>query len=547
MSASRESVSVRKARGAYFTPDRLAALMARWAIRDRRDRVLEPSCGEAAFLVAAARTLRDLGARRVDRHRLTGIDIDPESVQRAERILQAEARATADLSVQDFYEMPPVAAYDAVIGNPPYIRYQSFNGMNRARSLEAAFAQGVSLSGLASSWAAFVVHASAFLSRTGRLGLVLPGELLSVNYAEPVRQFLRERFGTVRILSFDERIFPEVEQNVVVLLAEGEGPAPGIQFERANGLGDAGQARGRRWRPPAAGGKWVTGTLDDEVADLLEELRAQTMIAPLSSWGRIELGAVTGANSYFALSADEAKARGLGERDLVPLLPTRSTFGMEPSFTQTRWNNLRGEGAKSYLFQPRTPLSKAARRYITFGEAQGVHKAYKCRNRTPWWYVPGVARPTLFLSYMSHVSPRMVANRARIAHLNTVHGLHLAEGRRMLGARLLPLAVLSTLTRLSAELVGRTYGGGVLKLEPGEAKELLVPSWESLQAADDLLRDVRRAFVRASKRKAWDSASELVDEALLDEVFELSVDSKEVLQRALTVMQNRRRLKRSGR
>jgi adenine-specific DNA methylase len=520
--------------------------MARWAIRDRRDRVLEPSCGEAAFLVSAARTLRELGARRVDGRRLTGIDIDAESVQRAERILRAEDGAGAEFSVQDFYQLAPAADYDAVIGNPPYIRYQSFSGTNRARALEAALAQGVSLSGLASSWAAFVVHAAAFLRPSGRLALVLPEELLSVNYAEPVRRFLKDRFGSVRILSFAERIFPEVEQNVVVLLAEGEGPAEGIQFVRANALDDVDQARRRRWDPPTEGGKWVLGTLDDEVSELLDRLRDQGLIVPLSQWGRIELGAVTGSNDFFALSADESKAQKLGERDLMPLLPTRSIFGLEPSFTQTRWQELRDEGAKCYLFQPTTPLSRAARQYIAGGEARGVHEAYKCRKRSHWWYVPGVRQPNLFLSYMSHVSPRVVANRANVAHLNTVHGVHLAAGRRMLGARQLPLAVLSTLTRLSAELVGRTYGGGVLKLEPSEAKELLVPSPESLEAADDTLRDARQAFMQESKRRAWERASELVDEILLDDVYDLHVNSKHLLQRALTLMQNRRGVKRKG-
>lgn len=41
---------LRKARGAFFTPPELCRYMAEWAIRAPTDRVLEPSCGEAAFL-----------------------------------------------------------------------------------------------------------------------------------------------------------------------------------------------------------------------------------------------------------------------------------------------------------------------------------------------------------------------------------------------------------------------------------------------------------------------------------------------------------------
>jgi adenine-specific DNA-methyltransferase len=39
---------------------------------------------------------------------------------------------------------------------------------------------------------------------------VLPAELLSVNYAAPVRRYLTERFAHVRLVLFDERVFPGV-------------------------------------------------------------------------------------------------------------------------------------------------------------------------------------------------------------------------------------------------------------------------------------------------------------------------------------------------
>lgn len=37
--------AVRKERGAFFTPEPIASFIARWALREGSDRVLEPSCG----------------------------------------------------------------------------------------------------------------------------------------------------------------------------------------------------------------------------------------------------------------------------------------------------------------------------------------------------------------------------------------------------------------------------------------------------------------------------------------------------------------------
>src|SRR5207249_2123440 len=94
----------------------------------------------------------------------------------------------------------------------------------------------------------------------------------------------------------------------------------------------------------------------------------------------------------------------------------------------------------------------------------------------------------LFLTYMNHDTPRLVRNEARLGYLNSVHGVTLARGHRALGRQLLPVGTLNTVTMLGAEIVGRAYGGGLLKVEPKEADLLPVPSPEMLEGArDDLL------------------------------------------------------------
>ena len=93
-------------------------------------------------------------------------------------------------------------------------------------------------------------------------------------------------------------------------------------------------------------------------------------------------------------------------------------------------------------------------------------KAYKCRVRAPWWKVPRVAVPDAFLTYMNHDTPRIVTNRAGVACLNSIHGVTFADAHRQLAMDLLPMAALNTVTLLGSELVGRSYGGGVLKIEP---------------------------------------------------------------------------------
>ena len=48
-----------KLRGGYYTPLSVAQWLARWAIRSGTDRILEPSCGDGAFLAAAMSALEN--------------------------------------------------------------------------------------------------------------------------------------------------------------------------------------------------------------------------------------------------------------------------------------------------------------------------------------------------------------------------------------------------------------------------------------------------------------------------------------------------------
>ena len=184
-----DTTELRKARGAFFTPPEIAHYLVGWAVRSPEDRVLEPSCGEASFLLAAADRLKSVGANPLCLgEQLHGVEIHEASARNAESLLQ-DVGCDARVSVNDFFAHVAPITYDAVVGNPPFVRYQKFSGVARARSLEVALAQGVRLSGLASSWAAFVVKAAMHLAPDGRLALVLPAELLSVNYAKEVRRF----------------------------------------------------------------------------------------------------------------------------------------------------------------------------------------------------------------------------------------------------------------------------------------------------------------------------------------------------------------------
>jgi adenine-specific DNA-methyltransferase len=517
VTAVADTPALRKARGAFFTPPALSRYVAEWAVREPDDLVLEPSCGESAFLLAAGERLGALRGGPPRSGQLSGVELHDVSARRSRDLLTA-AGLSGSVITGDFFHFPPRACYNAVIGNPPYVRYQDFVGVARAVSREAALAQGVRLTGLASSWAAFTVHASLFLRPGGRLGLVLPAELLSVNYAAEVRAFLMRRFARVRLVMFKERVFPEVQEEVVLLLAEGQGPTDHcelLQLADAAALEDL-DHMSYSWSPPAGGGKWTPALLSTEALDVYRTVEAGNGYNRLGDWGRITLGAVTGNNKFFALPQTRVDELGLQEGDLVPLSPPGSRHLRAGTLTLSGWRQLRSDGQSAVLFRPCERPSGAARAYIAAGEATGVHETYKCRVRDIWWRVPLSPVADLLLTYMNAGAVQMATNRAGLRHLNSVHGVVLHPTHRQLGRDLLALASLNSMTLLGAELVGRAYGGGMLKLEPREADVLPVPEPALLSGMSGLrLRDLRPRLTRLLRGGRLEDAVDIVDQVLL--------------------------------
>lgn len=537
-----DTAELRKARGAFFTPEAITRFISHWAIRSSDDTVLEPSMGDAAFLVSAVDRLRKLRGESAAAPRVDGVEIHAASAHVARSRIE-EAGGIPDITVSDFFRVEPRPRYTAVVGNPPYIRYQDFTGESRTRSREAALKVGVSLTALASSWAAFTIHSALFLQTGGRMGLVLPAELLSVNYAAAVRQFLFDKFRSIELVLFNEQVFPEAEADVVLLLADGfgEGPTDHATIHQANDASAlATMDLPTRWTPPDPAGKWTGLLVRADATEPLRSLTESGHFTHLETWGDTTLGMVTGNNKFFALSPDRVAELGLTRKDLVRLSPPGSAHlrGLELSHSQM--TGLGREGKAIWLFRPSESLSPAAQAYVDTGHRAGVDQAYKCRVRKPWYRVPLVPAADLLLTCMNADTPRLTTNSAGAHHLNSVHGVYLRDPLTELGRELLPLASLNSITLLNAEMVGRSYGGGILKLEPREADVWAVPSPRLIRDREEQLRSVKSKASRLLQNGNLADAVHLVDEALLLDSGVVTQGALDTVREAHTNMTNRR-------
>lgn len=541
-----------KALGAYYTDSPVAHFLVTWAVRRSTDTVLDPSFGGGVFLYAASRRLRDLGGDPAAQ--IFGVELSASAHR------QVGARLASDLSIaaphllhSDFFEILPerLPLVDAVVGNPPFIRYQRFTGEVRQRALRRAAEQGLKLSALSSSWLPFLVHSIRFLREGGRLAMVIPFEIGHAAYARPVLDYLARSFHSVEFLTFRKKLFPDLSEDTILLLADGRSSGtltarfqlrdllhaaelPSILDEKS-ALHSTVQTLDAR-RISDGTHRLIENLIPAKARSLYRRLRADDATIPLGDLADVGIGYVTGANDFFHLSAEQARCWRIPQRYLRPAVRRgRALQGLR--FTPEDWRRLlSGSDAGHLLALPASGgLPESVQAYLAEGLRNEVHRAFKCRNRTPWYHVPHVYLPDCFLTYMSGHVPRLVANEARAVAPNTLHVLRLRPDTLRSGAALAALWQTS-LTQLSVEIEGHALGGGMLKLEPTEAERVLLPRIQSESGLEDLALYLD-GLVR---HQGHEAALEYADQELLEKRLGLSLRDIQSLREAAASLRARR-------
>jgi len=248
---------------------------------------------------------------------------------------------------------------------------------------------------------------------------------------------------------------------------------------------------------------------------------------------------VTGANDFFHLDPATVKDWRIPNCFLRPCVRRgRALAGLR--LTREDWRNLLARKEACFLLElpAQGQLPESVWRYLMRGQQMGVHNAFKCRTRKPWCRVPHVYLPDGFLTYMSGDLPRLVANDAGVVAPNSLHILRLHPGTWISSDGIAALWRTS-LARLSAEVEGHALGGGLLKLEPGEAEQVLLPS---VSGNADL--EVLATELDQIARGSGDAAcSQHADQSLLRRELGLSASDVQLLRETAELLRERRALR----
>src|SRR5262249_24979074 len=151
---------------------------------------------------------RALGASGQEIARLIrGVELDCGEARKARLRLEAAGHSGLSIQIGDFFRSCRAALargelVDVVLGNPPFIRYQSFTDQIRDPAFELMRSEGLHPSRLTNAWVPFLVASTMLLRPAGRLAMVIPAELLQVGYAAELRNYLSTHYRDIRLFTF---------------------------------------------------------------------------------------------------------------------------------------------------------------------------------------------------------------------------------------------------------------------------------------------------------------------------------------------------------
>ena len=479
----------KKLRGGYYTPKEIAEFLTQWAISSTDTRLLEPSCGDGNFLIAAVDAFIRLGVtKKAIPKFLTGVELDTNEADKATSRLNSFGVPVSSEQIvnTDFFKfcrekLDKNIRYDAIVGNPPFIRYQDFIEEQREIALGLLESAGMHPNRLMNSWVPFLVGSTLLLDDYGRLAMIIPAELLQVNYSAELRLFLSRQYSRITLITFRRLLFEGVQQEIVLLLGEKNGiERTGIRTIELNGINDLKSyehtnfSRTELKPMDHSKEKWTQYFLTKSEIDLIRRLRNDPRLTSLGDLASVDVGVVTGFNDFFVLTKEKRDLHELNKYT-VPIV-TRSAHLSGIGFSN---KDLRANIEKNYpvflLNSPDEELTEIElplRKYIEDGEARNVNKGYKCRIRKRWYIVPSVWIPDAFLLRQVHSYPKVILNKTEATCTDTIHRVKFLKGTN---GEAFTAAFLNSLTFAFSEIIGRSYGGGVLELEPNEAEHLPIP------------------------------------------------------------------------
>lgn len=485
------SLNHRKDYGQFFTPLPIARLMAKWIMKCNPKTVLDPAFGLGVFYdeVIKLNPENELIFR--------GYEID-------EYILKYFNNNSKRLNCSVFhidYLETHCNRFDAIICNPPYMRFQKF--LKRHDVLpKIEKTTGKKLIGYSNISSVFLVKSLQELTENGNLAYIMPFEFFNTGYGTEIKKCLLENHLLKQIIIFsnEKEIFPDATTTVCILLCKNDNKEEPIKItaiktnEEIDSISDISNFYQRKILASDLpfNKKWTP-----IIRSLFSEQEIPEDFCKLSFYGIFTRGIATGANSFFSLSKSKIEKWRLDENNICKCI-TKSSQLREAIFTEPDFDKLYNSDKPVYCLDVKNHANQQIIKYLMEGERLGYNRRYLTRTRNIWYKIEHRKPAPILFGVFNRGRLKVVRNFTEAINFTCFHCFY----PNMFGLKYVDRLFVYFLSDIGQNIIKtnrRRYGDELDKFEPGDLNDCLCPNQNQFDNIDD--KDVEEVLCLAKTNK----------------------------------------------
>lgn len=474
--AQREAL---RKKGQFWTPDWLAEAMVAYATAGGAASVYDPAVGAGAFFRAARKVAKEIGREL----HLAGAELHRGVLSDA---IEAglTARDLKDVDERDFVLCPPPTQLESIVANPPYLRHHRLPPETKLQLRGFGHhVLGSALDGRAGYHVYFLLRALTLLQPGGRLAFVMPADTCEGVFAQTLWRWITKNFRLDAVITFapEATPFPGVDTNAIVFLIQRKPPVQSFRWVSCT-------ARGGELK------HWLASDLRATPGPILSVVEAALARGVSQGLSRCPIedeeegitlgdlafvmrGIATGANEFFHLTRADVQRLGIPPRFVISAVGrTRDVSG--DTITREMVEELDARGRPTQLLTldnaPIEKLPKTLQAYLKSGETMGLPFRPLIASRRPWYKMEVRRIPPFLFAYLGRRNARFIRNEAGVVPLTGFLCVYpRSSDRDAIESLWAALSHPDTVAGLSR--VGKSYGGGAVKVEPRALERLPIP------------------------------------------------------------------------
>lgn len=483
-----------KLKGIYYTPKGLAEFLVRPLIDRSNLTIFDPAFGEGSLLLSAEKIFNATKGRTNGNLKLFGCDIHPVNGL-------LEHLPISNLLALDFFEYPMTNKFDVILMNPPYIRHHLI-GRTKIEKYQKLISNICHLDSKSDLWTYFLVKSIAHLKKGGGVGAILPWSFLQADYSRNIRIWLSEIFGKITVLALGAEYFNNAKERVVLVWLKDYGkPCQSVKIDFSKRINDNIKYEN------IVVDQWVSDKVvfhrNDDSESIISSYVHDFGFSTFDNWADVKIGVVTGADYYFILSDTSAREIGASKKHLIRIYTNSKGF-------RGFYNN--GLTPPNELLVLNKANAHKYDEYIKKGEEKGYHLRSHSLRRNPWYSVTIGETPDAFFPYRISNLPYLIRNDGKAQSTNSVHRIYF-KNLSETETKWIQVSLLSVPGQLSIERESKTYGRGMLKIEPKSLKNSIVYKAET-KKIERVYNAVNKLLLKKDKVGAMNLATNFINKEL---------------------------------